>query len=101
MTKDNAVERIDRLNIQLASALRRRDSLDADIKQIQYEIAEIERGQDLPTEPGWYLTAENTPAHLDEDGTWDDGWGNSGPDYGPAWHPLPLRRLVPAAEGSE
>lgn len=92
-TDDVTAERIDSLNTKLSRAHRRRAEIDGEIEHLNFEITTLEAGADLPKEPGWYLTADDTPARLDEDGNWDDGWGNSGPDYGPAWWPLPLRRM--------
>lgn len=92
---DDLEKLIDAIDTKRATVIRKIEKLHAELKGLDFEKQQLYVGGDLPTEPGWYLTAENTPARLDEHGTWDDGWGNSGPDYGPAWHPLPLTRLVP------
>lgn len=92
---DNVLDEIGAVDMKRSAVIHKIKELRGELKHLDAEKERISAGADLPTEPGWYVTADDTPARLGEDGVWDDGWGNSGPDYTPAWHPLPLTRLVP------
>lgn len=91
----DVMDEISHIDMKRSAILRKLEDLKGELKELEAERQRLHSGINLPAEPGWYLTAEDTPARLGEDGTWDDGWGNSGPDYSPAWHPLPLTRLLP------
>lgn len=93
-----SLDEIDAINHKRSVIERKLDELRGELRELEVEYARAEAGASLPTEPGWYITADDTPARLEEDGTWHDGWGNGGPDYSPAWHPLPLKRLLPQEE---
>ncbi|WP_126893532.1 hypothetical protein [Microbacterium sp. HSID17254] len=97
MTRD-VMDELSAIDLKRSVILRKLEEMRGELKELEAERDRLCDGVDLPTEPGWYLTADETPARLSEDGTWDDGWGNSGPDYGPAWHPQPLKRLIVATE---
>lgn len=91
----DVLDEIATIDMKRTAVIRKIEELHGELKELDAEKERLCAGVDLPTEPGWYVTAGDTPARLSENGIWDDGWGNSGPDYGPAWHPLPLTRLNP------
>lgn len=91
----DAMDEIAKIDSARSAVIQKIAELHGELKELNFEKERLCAGVELPTEPGWYVTADDTPARLGDDGVWDDGWGNSGPDYGPAWHPLPLTRLTP------
>jgi hypothetical protein len=68
-----------------------RDRADDALKEAQHNLWLTVGGEEgMPTEDGWYLDENDNPWRR-EKGIWDDGWGNSGPEYG--YPTPPLRHL--------
>ena len=62
------------------------------VSAAKYALWDLVNGQEgMPQEDGWYLDANDNPAHR-QAGIWDDGWGNGGPAYG--YPATPLRKLT-------
>jgi len=87
MNKDEKAAAVKALQLKRTELERERRDFLKKIEAVDYEIAEIMRGKDRYKE-GWYLDGDGLICKVERDGTMHDGWGNSGPEFGPFSTPM-------------